>query len=85
MKAFNFYYPRAFAECLHDAGTLGVNAKANAIREMPGAHCIELNAVGKETRDGKELYVFNFIARDDELAEQIEGAFEALKSKEELR
>lgn len=79
MKAFSFDYSKAFAECLYDAGTLGTNAKANAIRKMPGAHCIELNAVGKEERDGKELYIFNFIAKDDELAEDIEGAFEALQ------
>ena len=85
MKASSVYYTKEKAESFHGAGTLGINAKADAIRKMPSAHCIELNAVGKETRDGKELYVFNFIARDDELAEQIEGAFEALKSKEELR
>ena len=80
MKAFNIYYTKEFAEGLHDAGTLGINAKAYAYSKMK-AHSIQLNAVGKETRDGKELYVFNFVARDDELAEEIEGAFEALKAR----
>lgn len=85
MKAFSIYYAKAFAECLHDAGTLGINVHADAIRKVPSAHCIELNAVGTGTEDGKDVYVFNFVERDDELAEEIEGAFEALKSKEELK
>ena len=78
MKAFTVYYSKAFAERLHDAGTLGINAQADAIRAVKKAHCIQLNAVGKEKRNGKDVYVFNFVAKDDELAEEIEGAFEAL-------
>ena len=81
MKAFSVYYTKEFAESLHDADTLGINAKADAIRKMPSAHCIELNAVGTGTQDGKDVYVFNFVSKDVELAEEIEGAFEALKAR----